>query len=304
VYLDEETKMNGVFRSIFVLSAVVMLASVGYSQVAGSKDTPQKPDQVRLTGAARDFNFSTAFGGLRVRWQVASTDYFGKEPYYVVKESWDQAARSLSRRQFPAALRSSPFDWNLVFMDEAATVRAYPFGKRDCHPAWIRPPADIFVSAFYIGTACRQGVLPEQEARNRLRGTLYHEFGHAIEYQLLGDAIKGAERYHSEGFAEWFEVQALSDHGLNGYAREIQNGAKKHFSETWNPKAFSGSNEDYYRAYALIESIVKKRNLSGLLRVYAVMKEQAIPFDQAVKKEIGWSLAQWMKEASSLTSRF
>jgi hypothetical protein len=189
-------------------------------------------------------------------------------------------------------------------MDEAATVRSYPFGIQDCHPAWIRPPADIFVSAFYIGTGCRRGVLPEQEARDRLRGTLYHEFGHAIEYQLLGDSVKQAERYHSEGFAEWFEVQALSDHGLNQYAYAIRQGAKKHFFETWDPKRFSGSNEDYFRAYALVESIVKKRGLSGLLRVYALIKEQAIPFDQAVKKELGWTSAQWMKEASLLASRF
>jgi hypothetical protein len=296
--------MNGIVRSVCILTTIIALASAGNSQVPGSKETPQKPHEVRLAGASRDFNFSTAFGGLRIRWQVASTDYFGKEPYYVVKESWDQAARSLSRRQFPSALRSSPFDWNIVFMDEAATVRSYPFGKQDCHPAWIRPPADIFVSAFYIGTGCRRGILPEQEARNRLRGTLYHEFGHALEYQLLGAAVKGAERYHSEGFAEWFEVQALSDHGLGGYARDIQDGARKHFSEKWNPKGFSGSNEDYYRAYAMIESIVKKRGLSGLLRVYALIKQQAIPFDQAVKIEIGWTPAQWMKEAATLTSRF
>jgi hypothetical protein len=295
--------MPALQRLLIALSAFACLASGGYSQVSGNNRTLEKPHEVRLTGAARDFNFSTAFGRLRIRWQVASTDYFGKEPYYVVKESWEQAAKTLSRRQFPAALRSSPFDWNLVFMDEAATVRVYPFGKQDCHPAWITPPADIFVSAFYIGTGCRQGVLPEQEARNRLRGTLYHEFGHAIEYQLLGAAVKGAERYHSEGFAEWFEVQALSDHGLSGEARQIQQGSKKHFLENWNPKTFSGSNSDYYRAYAMIESIVKKRSLSGLLRVYEVIKREEIPFDAAVKKELGWTPAQWMKEAAALYTR-
>lgn len=294
--------MNGKVRTTFFMLSAFALASLANSQIPESKGGPKKPHEVQLAGASRDFNFSTAFGGLRIRWQVASSDYFGREPYYVVKESWDQAARSLSRRQFPSALRSSPFDWNLVFMDEAATVRSYPFGIRDCHPAWIRPPADIFVSAFYIGTSCRQGILPEQEARNRLRGTLYHEFGHAIEYQLLGNAVKQAERYHSEGFAEWFEVQALSDHGLSRYADNIKQGARKHFSETWNPRGFSGSNEDYYRAYALIESIVKKRGLSGLLRVYALIKQQAIPFDQAVKKELGWSAEQWMKETAQILS--
>jgi len=291
-------------RTSLVFLSAFLMASVASTQVPGRSDTPKKPHEVQLAGASRDFNFSTAFGGLRIRWQVASSDYFGREPYYVVKESWEQAARSLSRRQFPAALRSSSFDWNLVFMDEAATARTYPFGAQDCHPAWIRPPADIFVSAFYIGTACRHGLLPEQEARNRLKGTLYHEFGHAIEYQLLGDAVKQAERYHSEGFAEWFEVQALSDHGLNQYASTIKQGARKSFVETWDPKRFTGSNEDYYRAYALIESIVKKRGLSGLLRVYTLIQRQGIPFDQAVSKELGWTTGQWMREAAQLSRQF
>jgi len=295
--------MRWCFELIARIGIICGCASLGFAQEIRDSVSSQKPHQVHLSGAARDFNFSTAFGALRIRWQVASTDYFGKEPYYVVKESWDQAARTLARRQFPSALRSSPYDWNLVFMDEAATEQSYPFGNKDCHPAWIRPPADIFVSAYYIGTSCRQGKLPVQEARNRLKGTLYHEFGHAIEYQLLGAAVKSAERYHSEGFAEWFEVQALSDHGLGGYAQEIRTGAKKDFLESWNPKSFSGSTADYHQAYILIEAIVKRRGLLALLRVYSLINKKGMPFDLAVKQEIGWTNAQWMNEAAVLVGQ-
>lgn len=286
----------------FFLFVSVLLA-LRLEQLSCETNTYHKPDEVQLNGVKRDFKFLTPFGNLRVRWQVASVEYFGKEPYFVVKEAWEEAAKTLFRRQFPAFLRSTRFDWNLVFMDEQATRRNYPFRNSDCHPAWIRPPADIYLSAFFIGTNCQQREpLPIDVARDRLKGTLYHEFGHAIEYQLIGEALRNSQRYHSEGFAEWFEVQALKDHGLVGYAREIEEGAKKQLFPSWNPALFDGRREDYYRAYGLIDALVKKRGLRGLLRIYADVNRNKIPFEQAVHNELGWTVNEWVKQAIILCS--
>ena len=270
------------------------------SAVGGSEKN-LSPDKVTLGGAQKNFKFSTPVGNLQIRWQVKSTPFFGREPYFLVKQAWIDAARSLARRSFPVGLRSKKFDWKLVFLDKAATTRTYPWGAGDCHPAWIRPPANIFVSAYYIGTGCGRKKLPESKARERLTGTLYHEFGHAVEYQLLGVNRRGRERYHSEGFAMWFEAVALADHGKSAEAGRMRSAAKKYYDVNWDPSRFNGSYPDYVRAFAMIETIVEKRNLRKLMKIYELLKKDsrgAMRFGDAVQKEIGWDLATWKKQTS------
>lgn len=264
----------------------------------GGSEKKLSPDQVTLEGAQKNFTFTTPVGRLQIRWQVKSTPFFGREPYFIVKEAWIDAARSLARRSFPVAIRSAKFDWKLVFLDAQATARTYPWGVGDCHPAWIRPPADIFVSAFYIGTGCGRGQLPEHEARQRLVGTLYHEFGHAVEYQLMGLERGSRERYHSEGFAMWFEAEALSDHGRSSEAAKLRAASKRHFREDWDPTTFDGSFEDYVRAFAMIDAIVAERDLRRLIKIYERLAEDSagrMSFAQALAAEVGWDLATWKR---------
>jgi hypothetical protein len=260
----------------------------------------KNPNEVSLTGANRNFEFSTPVGRLKVRWQVTSTEYFGRDPYFLVKEAWNEGARTLARHQFPDKLRNSKVDWNIVFMDEKATHQSYPFGKEACHPAWIRPPADIFISAFYIGTECGRKKLSETESRLQLKSTLYHEFGHAVEYQLLGKMLGRSERYHSEGFAQWFEAMALQDHGMKAEAEKIKNQAKVDYSQSWDPQSFAGTNEDYNRAFAMIDTLVKKRKLAGLLQVYKDIQTEEVPFATAVYNVTGWNQRNWSAKTSAL----
>ncbi len=268
------------------------------SMGTGGSEKSLSPDRVTLEGAQKNFTFTTPVGRLQIRWQVKSTPFFGREPYFIVKEAWIDAARILARRSFPVTIRSATFDWKLVFLDAEATARTYPWGVGDCHPAWIRPPADIFVSAYYIGTGCGRRQLPEHEARERLVGTLYHEFGHAVEYQLLGLASRNKERYHSEGFAMWFEAEALKDHGRSRDAAKLRAASKQYYREDWDPTTFNGGYDDYVRAYAMIDTIVAERGLRRLIKIYErLAKDPAgrMNFAQAVEAEIGWDLTTWRR---------
>lgn len=259
------------------------------------------PDQVTLKGTTRDYDFTSSIGSVHLRWQTDVSQYFGKTPHDAVKIAWQAGTKTLGRNSFPGWLRSSSYEWNIVFMDEAATKRTHPFAGEFCHPAWIRPPAQIYVSAQLIGTQCNSGRLTHAEAVAQLNRTLLHEFGHAIEYQMLGPAISRAQRYHSEGFAEVFESLAVEN--LDGSYRqsvreEMRKRARMVFDPNWRATEFQGSGADYSRAYALMATVVEKRGLSGLSKIYETMRNSSLSFEAALTEVTGWSEERWYKEAA------
>lgn len=261
------------------------------------------PDEVELDGVTRRITLSSRFGTVLLQWQTNTERLFGKSPRQSVKAAWQAGARTLATNPFPFFLREDEYNWNIVFMDEDATQSANPFKSGGCHPGWITPPANIYISANRIVDRCDPSKKPltGQRARDALNRTLVHEFGHAVEYKLLGPMARKRQRYHSEGFAEWFET--LGSSKLLGESKlsirsELRKQAKEHFTERWNPKSFDGSHTDYIRAYAMIATIAEKRSIRRLMEIYEHMRAKRVPFAAAVETIVGWDMKKWKQETA------
>jgi hypothetical protein len=254
------------------------------------------PDKIELAGAHKNFSFTTPFGELRLRWKVTSDNPFGTNPYQIVKETWIAAGKVVSRSTFPTWLRSSKYQWNMIFMDQDTTARSNPFNSINCHPAWITPPANIYVSSYLISTSCGREKLNTNVARDRLKSTLMHEFGHALEYQLLGESIAYAQRFHSEGFAEWFETEAnLQLSGNSNEKRLKLANAKVLFDLSWDPLSFNSSPEDYLKSFAMMTAIIDKFGLSKIIKAYDNAREMKTDLLVQLFKETNINMGQWKK---------
>jgi hypothetical protein len=256
------------------------------------------PEELKLSGPNRNFEFFSPFGKVRVRWQPKTASYIRDNPYQLVKKTWLMAAKTVSRLNLPINLKSKNYDWSLVFMDRAATLAAYPLKQIGCHPGWIKPPANIFVSIDFVVTRCQTSdvVVSPLKAQNTLQATLFHELGHALEFQLLAKAVGRSERYHNEGFATWFEYRALKDAGLAAEARQIEDNAKNAFYPTWDPKSFNGSNEDYARAFAL-QSVILEEYRGKIGDIYSYMSKNNSDYGTAVTKVLKFKPEDWSKKA-------
>ena len=190
--------------------------------------------------------------------------------------------------------------------DVPAGVDPGQLGAASCHPAWMRPPADIFVAAQRVATRCGYQRLNPAEASQELSQSLIHELGHAIEFEFMGRGFSRGQRWHSEGFARWFET--LAGEYLSGRDRQKSKGemrllAKKATLSGWSPARFSGSAEDYARGYALIAVIAEGRSISRLSDVYKRMDRDSISLTEAVKRELGWDEAKWIEEAEKFVGK-
>jgi hypothetical protein len=185
-------------------------------------------------------------------------------------------------------------------MDRKTSLQAYPFSNLGCHPGWITPPANIYLSIDFITTQCKgpnESKLSPTETQTIVRSTLYHEFGHALEFQLLGESgLALAERYHSEGFAVWFEHEVLSIAGPDSEAKLIENKARNFFQVNWNPYSFDGSSTDYFRAYAFISAILD-RYPAKIGRVYEYMSLNNVNFETSLKIVLDVDRERWQKLA-------
>jgi hypothetical protein len=271
-----------------------------YGEALKSSDNQvTRPDEVVLNGNIREMKISTSLGDVQLRWPRSVEDLFGKNPDKAVRDAWAAGARVLSQQSFPSRLRSAKYQWNVVFMDEVP-ASVMPSLSGSCHPAWMRPPADIFVSASSVASNCSPEFKSPKEANALLARALVHELGHAVEFQLADKGFPFLERWNSEGFATWFETHA----GQSFVGRDkvynrsmFREQAKEQLTPNWRPSAFNGSSEDYMRSYALISVIADGRSLSRLTDLYLRMAREQISLTVAVKRELGWDEGQWVAEA-------
>ncbi len=255
------------------------------------------PEEVPLKGPVREFDMATPLGRLQVRWEVALVGLLGKRPSELAKEAWRAATRTVAKIGFPVGTRGADYQWSLVFMDQKTTEEVSPWSEGGCHPGWIRPPASIYISVGLLASQCGNGKpISGVKLQNEVLKTLYHEVGHALEYQLLGEQLFGRERYHSEGFAEWFKFRVLERLGKRNDANGELVTAMRSFSDSWKPSDFSGSAEDYSRAFAYIRAIADVRGDRQLFKIYKSMREQEISFEAALKQVTYWSLKRWRRE--------
>lgn len=258
------------------------------------------PEDVRLDGNLRRTTIHTSLGDVHIRWPRSVEDYFGKTPERAVQQAWRAAARALAQNSFPTRLRTVQYDWNIVFMDNVPAGQDISMGG--CHPAWMRPPADIFVAGRRLASQCGPTPMPVGRASQQLAETLLHELGHAVEFQFMGDAFLLKQRWHNEGFATWFET--LGSGYLQGASNvtrsKMRTRAASAFHPGWSPRIFRGSSEDYARSYAMVAALVDKGSILRLADTYKRMERDQVPLLQAVQREFGWNERQWVEQTAKM----
>lgn len=258
-----------------------------------------KPEEIELKGTVRKEDMVSALGPIEVRWPRKVETLFGRTPQRAVAEAANAVSRALKSNGFPPALQSLKIEWKIVFMDEDVPERQIPsYLVSNCHPAWMTPPANVYVVAQRAAAGCGGEKVRSSEADARLTQILIHEMGHAVEYQILRDKF-GDDRMRAEGFASWFE-QFGSE-----YTAVIPKGSVKKFyieaaqrslKQSSNATAFSGSLEDYARASLFFSAVQSRRGVRGILDVYATMLSDSLPFLPALERRMNWDDARLQSE--------
>lgn len=212
-----------------------------------------------------------------------------------------QVQAVLQQHGFPQHLLRADYPWH-IFLERSHRPSGGALSSQRCHAAWMGPPANIFLSLDGFSGRCgsfRPSTAVDKK-NDEILSLLVHELAHALEFRLMGRGFSRRQRWHSEGFATWFETLHQDWQHSTIDNRELQ----KLFQSDWQPALFSGSRADYSRAYVMVTTIVERGGLEDLLRVYEVMDEEQISFTYAVEKTLLWDNEKWNQEVRAwLTNR-
>ena len=277
----------------------------------GFVQTPQAPEimlhapsKIELEGTVRRENMISALGDVSLRWPRKVESLFGSTPQRAVSDALLTTSRALRQSGFPAELRSAKISWQIVFMDEEVPETQVPSYLVDnCHPAWMTPPANIYVVAQRVVAGC-DGAAPlkTRDADARLVRILLHEIGHALEARLLGRQM-GQNRMLTEGFASWFEQYAADYSALlrDGSVRSsYQRIAKLHYQRFPGSFKFAGGAADYARASQYFWAVVDRKGVYSLMQVYDFMRSQQSDFFTAIDKKLYWNEEKLNSEVSRI----
>lgn len=236
----------------------------------------------------------TPLGRVSVRVPYDSSLLLNVRPTELVNTAWTVGAAILVKHKFPQLfVADSQYDWNVVFVPRIlSTMQKRALGSNYCHMAMMGPPADVVIDINRVLNPC--GASSSKPQLAVLVSSLIHEIGHAVEFRLLGNAFPRRERWHSEGFATWFEslgqeiIDSSSDSSLKNRARSV-------FSMKWRPYLFSGSPADYLQSYAML-AVIAEQSPEKLFAVYQRMSAEHLGFSEAVGKTLGWTFSQWLEE--------
>lgn len=257
----------------------------------GKKGYVSPTSKVSLSNNLRSVRMNTDLGIANIKWERSSEKYFNGPVDRTIAKAFKAATKLLSRSSFPPKLRQSDFEWSFVVIDKNSKSALKP-NTGNCHPGWMTPPAEIFLDAFAISQGCGKiATRSKSVATQQLFDTTVHEMGHAVEFHLLGNAFGLKERWHSEGFAEWFEMQSTTSSNRNQSYRV----AKDNYRPNWNPRSFNGSYQDYKKAFMIMETIVNKRGLQRLTDVYKKMSKSGVPMLTAIRDVLGWDAKKLSK---------
>ena len=268
-------------------------------QISGKME---KPAEIALKGNVREEHMGSSLGPINLRWPRKVEVLFGRTPQRAVAEAATAVSRALKHGGFSVELQRLSLPWEIVFMDEELPEKQIPaYLVSNCHPAWMTPPANIYVVGQRVVAGCGDKTRPSTSvADGQLAQVLIHEMGHAVEYQLLqGKATQ--ERMLAEGFACWFE-QYASD-----FAAVLSKGQVERQYMTWAKEAlrqapfggaFSPTAHEYAKASLLFHALVNRGGISRLSDVYGRMAEERLDFYAAVKRTLGWDLAKLYAEAA------
>ena len=198
--------------------------------------------------------------------------------------------------RFPSFLFTAEYHWRLLVKHSSKNPRRGTLSSARCHTAWIGPPANIFLAADRLAFECKAQRRTPDQIEEAFRTVLIHEIAHAVEFHLMGEGFSRRQRWHSEGFASWFEA-LTKDGRKNQRYQALVLEAHNVLSADWHPAKFTGAKSDYARSFAMIAVIAERSSPRMLFRIYADMATFSVPFEQSVKRQLGWSEKTWLAHA-------
>jgi hypothetical protein len=283
------------FASLWLILCIIPLKIT----LAEDSTYMAQPGEVKLTGNVRKELMASSVGRIELRWPRKVETLFGRTPQRAMADAATTASRALKASSFPVELQKLSLDWSVIFMDEDMPEKQIPTSLiSSCHPAWMTPPANIYVVAQRVAAGCggerKSGT---QVADSELAHVLLHEMGHVVEYQLLKE-MQGGDRMRAEGFASWFEQYAsdFSSVVKKGSVKESYYSMARAAFASGQGFSFRGSAEDYAQASMFFNVIVEKKGIKSLMDVYALMYKDQIEFFPAVEKQLFWDQKKLFQE--------
>lgn len=258
------------------------------------------PSEIDLKGTVRREDMNSAVGRIELRWPRKVESLFGRTPQRAVADAALAVSRALKSAGFPPKLQTLDLDWHVVFMDEDVPETQIPtYLVNNCHPAWMTPPANIYVVAQRVAAGCGGGrSVRTSVADSQLATVLIHEMGHAVEFQLL-EGAGDSDSMRAEGFASWFEQFGADFSAVipRGSIRQFYSmGARSSLKQSPKGFDFQGSFEDYARASLFFRAIEERRGVRGIVEVYQTMKSERLSLLAAIAKRMGWDVERLQAE--------
>lgn len=258
------------------------------------------PQEIELKGAVRSDTIASGVGPVKLKWPRKVEQLFGRTPQRAVSEAARTLARVVRSSGFPIALQNLNLPWEIVFLDEELPATQIPtYLISNCHPAWMTPPANLYIVSQRVAAGCGGQRRAQEVADSELIQVLLHEMGHAVEHFILrGEG--SSDRMRAEGFASWFEAFASDRSSLvtRGAAKAryvIQ--ARESFRQSPGAFDFRGTPADYGRASLYFHAIVERRGVGGLMSVYQLIAARKGNFYQAVAHALNWDGQRLESEA-------
>jgi hypothetical protein len=266
------------------------------SAQSGQSEYLAEPTAIALGNSTRKVRLSTPLGPVNLRWARSAEQLFGRSPERAVLDALATVSKTLKRGGFPPAISSLSETWDIVIMDENLPEGQIPTNLVNrCHPAWMVPPAKIYVVAQRISAGCSgarklDGRNPDLELAN----VLIHELGHVVEYNLLkgGARPPAHDPIRAEGFATWWETYAARSSTLvssDVLTRRYKEQAQRTFAEgqSINAAAFQFSEGEYAASSLYFHAVADARGAFGIVDLYKLLLA-GTPLVPAVRQLMGW----------------
>jgi hypothetical protein len=266
-----------------------------------SLDEIATPEDLDVGKDARTASFTTDVGPMSVRWSRSIEKCFVSLPSRAVSEAAQAFNRAIKSGRFASDVKYARREWSLAFIDKTAAFSQFPIAlSQGGHPGFMIPPNRIYIISDVVAPDCSR----EQVADDVLTQVLLHEMGHVVEYLMLGEQNQLFDRQRAEGFASWFEQYSADFTGTipRGSVRK-QYEVLALNAPSLAGRSFAGSAADYALAALPFQAIVQRKGISGLMKVYQSMREDRLPFYDAVERSISWNRAMLERQAQELLKR-
>jgi len=262
--------------------------------LSANEEVLAKPQEIKISGSERKERMLTSLGPINLRWSRDIEKILGRSPFRAMADASRMVSKTLKQEGFPQEYRNVSVEWEVIFLDEELPEDQIPLHFiSNCHPAWMTPPANIYVVAQRVVAGCLgSGRIPQEDIEREMTTVLAHEMGHVLESTILSAKGFQRERWRAEGFATFFERLAAR------YSRFVSTDfieqrhsalARKSFQAMPDNFIFRGRAEDYARASMYLQAIVNDRSIKGLMAVYRRIDSGKQGLREAIYKETGWS---------------